>query len=229
MLIESPSGKKMLIDCGSDVRHSLFAQGYKHSDIDAVYVSHLHSDHTGGLEWLGFLKRFIDKQKPSFYISPDQLDEVWNHVLIGGMSSLEDRQATLSSYFKIESVKNNRFTWENYNFQLIKTHHVFSNSHHKPSYGLLISGGTKKILISTDTRFSPDSFKDAFEEAELIFHDCETSKRVSEQHARYEELKTLPPNIKQKMWLYHYNDGVLPDAQKDGFLGFVVRGQSFTF
>jgi ribonuclease BN (tRNA processing enzyme) len=229
MLIESSSGKKMLIDCGTDVRHSLFAQGYMHGHIDAVYVSHLHSDHTGGLEWLGFSKWFVDKQKPSFYISVDQVDEVWNQVLQGGMSSLEDQEANLSSYFQIEPIENNRFIWENYTFQLIKTNHMYSNGQLKPSYGLLISGGTKKIFITTDARFSPDMFQSCFAEADLIFHDCETSTWKSGQHARYEELKTLPLKVKQKMWLYDYNDGKLPDAQKDGFLGFAVRGQTFIF
>ncbi|MEM7589467.1 MAG: ribonuclease Z, partial [Myxococcota bacterium] len=28
---------------------------------------------------------------------------------------------------------------------------------------------------------------------------------------------------------YHYNSGKLPDAKKDGFLGFVKRGQVFDF
>jgi hypothetical protein len=48
-------------------------------------------------------------------------------------------------------------------------------------------------------------------------------------HAHYEELKELPAEIKQKMWLYHYSDGVLPDAQADGFAGFVKPRQEFIF
>jgi len=31
------------------------------------------------------------------------------------------------------------------------------------------------------------------------------------------------------MWLYHYNDGELPYAITDGFLGFVKQGQVFDF
>ena len=27
--------------------------GLGYADIDAVYISHLHADHVGGLEWLG--------------------------------------------------------------------------------------------------------------------------------------------------------------------------------
>jgi hypothetical protein len=31
------------------------------------------------------------------------------------------------------------------------------------------------------------------------------------------------------MWLYHYQDGPLPDAKADGFAGFVNQGQTFEF
>ena len=35
--------------------------------------------------------------------------------------------------------------------------------------------------------------------------------------------------IKNKMWLYGYQAGVLPDAKKDGFCGFVECRQVFDF
>ena len=229
MLLESSSGRKMLIDCGTDVKHSLYAQGFNHGDIDAVYISHLHSDHVGGLEWLGFSKFFIDKQKPALYISPDQQDKLWTNVLSGGMSSLENMNVNLSTYFDVQLINDLCFTWEKHTFQLIKIYHSISNHDYLPSYGLLISGGLKKIFISTDTRFCPALLEPIYNEADLVFHDCETSKRVSGQHAQYSDLKTLDTKIKRKMWLYDYNDGPLPDAKGDDFKGFVVRGQSFNF
>ncbi|CAA9435206.1 MAG: Ribonuclease Z, partial [uncultured Phycisphaerae bacterium] len=51
MLLED-SGKRLLIDCGGDARHAMAAAGYKAADVDALYVSHLHADHIGGIEWL---------------------------------------------------------------------------------------------------------------------------------------------------------------------------------
>ena len=62
LLITAQSGKKMLIDCGSDARFSLAEWGLENNieklDIDAVYISHLHADHIGGLEWLAFSTYF---------------------------------------------------------------------------------------------------------------------------------------------------------------------------
>lgn len=229
MLIESSCKHKLLIDCGSDIRHSLFEQGIGHNEIDAVYISHLHADHVGGLEWFGFSKLFIDKVKPALYISSDQRDKLWNNVLSGGMSSLESEDATLATYFDVQPIHQQSFIWKKFLFQLIKVEHSMSNGVHIPAYGLLITGDSKKIFISTDSRFHPNVLNPIYKQADIIFHDCETSCIASGQHAQYSDLKTLDPVIKAKMWLYDYNDGLLPDAEKDGFKGFISQGQSFDF
>ena len=44
----------MLFDCGEDIKHSLKAANRKVEDLDAVYISHLHSDHCYGLSWLAY-------------------------------------------------------------------------------------------------------------------------------------------------------------------------------
>lgn len=57
----SRNGKFLLIDCGSDIRWSMDMIGLSFKDIDAVYISHAHADHIGGLEWLGFTRYFTRK------------------------------------------------------------------------------------------------------------------------------------------------------------------------
>lgn len=227
MLLESDSGKKLLIDCGGDIRHSLYAQGYRHEDIHAVYISHLHSDHVGGLEWLGFAKHFIERSRPELYISADQASTLWRNVLSGGMSSLESQKATLRTFFNVKKINQLQFDWEDISFHLVKTYHAFNKHTLLPSYGLLFKQNSKHFFVSSDTRLHLDSLMPVFEKADMIFQDCETSVTASGQHARYEELCQLPPAIKNKMWLYDYNDGTLPDAEKDGFLGLVKQGQHF--
>jgi ribonuclease BN (tRNA processing enzyme) len=229
MLLEGGISGRMLIDCGSDIRHSMHGQGYSHAAIDSAYISHLHADHVGGLEWLAFSKFFLDNKKLALYISPDQRDRLWNNVLSGGMSTIENTAANLETFFDVMPIDNLSFTWEKYTFKLIKSYHTISNSNLFPSYGLLIYGDTKKIFITTDSRFCPEKFLPIYNEADIIFQDCETSEWSSKQHAHYNDLKTLDPGIKEKMWLYHYNDGPLPDAKLDGFQGFVKIGQSFDF
>ncbi|RTL11408.1 MAG: MBL fold metallo-hydrolase [Neisseriaceae bacterium] len=230
MLVESAdTDQKLLIDCGGDVRHSLYELGFSAADIDAVYISHLHADHVGGLEWLAFSKFFVEQNKLPLYISTDQKQALWDHVLSGGMSTLEESNSTLETFFKLRSTESNKFIWSGRDFELIKVPHSYSNHELLPSYGLFVSGSKLNIFITTDTRFAPDVLNEAYERADIIFHDCETSSHFSKQHAHYTQLVTLPFHIKQKMWLYDYNDVSLPDAVSDGFKGFVTRGQVFDF
>jgi ribonuclease BN (tRNA processing enzyme) len=50
------NGKKLLIDCGSRTPLALINSGMKLADIDAIYISHAHSDHIGGLEEAAFTR-----------------------------------------------------------------------------------------------------------------------------------------------------------------------------
>ena len=49
----------------------------------------------------------------------------------------------------------------------------------------------------------------------------------SQVHAHYNKLKELDVETKAKMWLCHYQDMELPNAQIDGFKGFIKKGQIF--
>ena len=73
-----------------------------------------------------------------------------------------------------------------------------------------------------------DYYKDIYEKADLIFHDCETMN-ASTVHTHYDFLNKFPSKIKSKMWLYHYQDDKDQDAVADGFAGFVKRGQEFNY
>lgn len=72
MLITAGSGKRILIDCGSDIRFSLREAGiqfrYFGREIDAIYVSHLHADHIGGLEAAALVSFFdVESPKPGLF------------------------------------------------------------------------------------------------------------------------------------------------------------------
>jgi ribonuclease BN (tRNA processing enzyme) len=230
MLLESQSKRRLLIDCGSDARHAAAKLGLTYADINDVYISHLHADHAGGLEWLCFCTKFDPKcEKPRLFIHQDLVNPLWDHQLSGSLGALNrSEHATLSTYFDVVPLTD-AFQWEGIRGELVRTHHIELESDWWTSYGLFLTIGSNKILITTDTQFSPDHFDRCYKEATIIFHECETSTYPSGVHSHYTQLKTLPANIKSKMWLYHYNPGPLPDAKADGFLGFVARGQEFDF
>ncbi len=230
MLLESDDGRRLLIDCGSDARFALAEMGLSYLDITDVYVSHLHADHVGGLEWLCFNTRFDPNYegKPNLYVSGLIVNDLWEHSLSGGLSSLQAEFASLDTFFDVHIVKESKgFDWDGLHFNLVQTTHVMNGEALMPSFGLEFEVNEKKYYLTTDTRFTPDQLHPHYMHADVIFHDCETTDKHSNVHAHYEDLKTLDAKLRSKMWLYHYNPGELPDAKADGFSGFVKKGQEF--
>lgn len=225
-VVEADNGRKFLIDCGSDARFSLKELGISHRDIDAVYISHLHADHIGGLEWLGFCTYFDPSAgKPKLFIVESLVEPLWES-LRGGMQSHEGVILTLDSFFDVTTVEiNNCFSWEYINFCPIQTVHIMNGNSIVPSYGLMISD---KLFFTTDTVFNPQ-IAGFYDKADIVFHDCETYPFRSGVHAHYDDLVTLSDDRKAKMWLYHYAPDPPQDVIGDGFRGFVKKGQSFSF
>lgn len=240
MVITADSGKRLLIDCGSDARFSLGELGCTNMNVgqwvDSVYLSHLHADHIGGLEWLGFCTYFNpDSPKPKLYIVDTLIDSLWDS-LKGGMRSHEGVCLTLDSFFDVKAIQiNQSFEFEQIGFKPIQTVHIMDGMRIVPSYGLLVdrflthrrTGG--KIFITTDTQFCPRQIESFYKWADIIFHDCETYNFKSGVHAHYDDLRTLDKETKGKMWLYHYGPDPKQDPKQDGFLGFVTKGQTFDF
>ncbi|MFW5487032.1 MAG: MBL fold metallo-hydrolase [Desulfovibrio sp.] len=230
-LLFEAGGERLLIDCGSDVRHALHEKGLFYRDIDAVYISHLHSDHVGGMEWLGFSCLFDpETSRPDLYINENLKEKLWFNVLQGGMGSLEGETPDLHSYFKVHSVPNNGFfLWNGVKFQLVQTIHVINGYHYAPCFGLLFNVQGVNVFFSSDIQYAPKQFSMFYEAADIIFHDAETLPLTTGVHPSFEDLCNLPDAVRDKMWLYHYNPGELPDARAAGFRGFVEKGQVFDF
>lgn len=230
MVLESVSGKRMLIDCGVDARHSADALNFTSHDFDAVYISHFHADHCGGLEWLALSRKFAENPvKPKLMIHPTMVDELWQHLLRAGLSTLKDEPCTINTFFDIYPFDDDmHFQWEGIQFELIRTYHVYHLQELRPSYGLFIDDSNTKLLITADTQFTPELFEPYYQDADYIFHDCETTPNKTGVHAHFDSLSTLPKEIKRKMWLYHYSSLYMPKNHGD-FLGFVKRGQVFDY
>jgi ribonuclease BN (tRNA processing enzyme) len=237
ILLES-GNRKLLLDCGGDIRFSLMLAGKRLIDITDVYISHLHADHTGGLEHLMFNTYFHPAiPRPNMFINEKLSVELWTETLRGGAGSLQGRIADLPTYFDVHAIgKNGTFIWEGVEFRLVQVIHYMDGFDIVPSYGLLFkpSPDAPTIFWTSDTQFCPVQIRDFYAMSDLIFHDCETIYRdgkpgKSGVHAHYADLVTLPEATKAKMHLYHYHPGEKPDCVADGFAGWIKRGQVFEF
>jgi ribonuclease BN (tRNA processing enzyme) len=229
MMLIADDGQRLLIDCGSDVRWSLAKQGFSHLDITDIYISHLHADHIGGLEYVGFQTKFDPRcARPRLFVEASLAAPLWNRSLRGGMGIISGTETELDTFFEVCRVTANQpFDWEGIRLEPITTIHVFSPRATVHSYGLLIERDGHRTFLTTDTQFTPGRLADCYASADLIFHDCETGQAKTGVHPHYDDLIQLPAAVRAKTWLYGYPPGPLPDTAADGFLGFVRAGQSF--
>ena len=108
-----PRCKRLLLDCGSDIRFSLHDAGIVPCQISDIYISHLHSDHIGGLEFIGFNTLFNPNCiRPGLYGSQEVLEELWERSLAGGMWAIQGKTTTLETFFQVHAIGDDRcFIW----------------------------------------------------------------------------------------------------------------------
>lgn len=240
MVITAPSGARMLFDCGTDIRFSAQMCGYDSRSFHAIYISHEHADHVGGLEWL-LLNRLFDSSSPRpLLIAEHQLfDRIWTMLQPSLLITVKGRMefAHYVEQCLMQMAEDglgfkhpHAVVWEGLNLKLVENIHVQHPTASLKSYGLLIRSSQDVVYISSDTIFDREQIIRIAHEATVLFQDCEMGFKTG-THAYYDDLLTLPAAVRAKMWLYHYSpiEAAQKDVHADGFCGFVHRGQIFEF
>lgn len=233
----------ILIDCGSLCSRALKKYGQTIKNIENFHITHSHADHTGGLEEAAFMNMYGANKTLSMYISPEYKDILWEHTLKGGLSYSEYSNGpnlTFDDYFKLQPVKfiknSPRPLYEttcgSISLKAFRTTHVPNKKggwdETFNSTGVVIDD---KVVFTGDTIFDREMIDWIFErfpKTEAIFHDCQMFD--GGVHASYNELITLPAEIRQKIYLCHYSDvrkGFTP--RRDGFAGFAIPGVYYVF
>lgn len=194
------NGRKMMLDYGRTVPEALAHAKIKVTDIDDVYVSHLHGDHVGGLEDLAFSRydwgarpqNFKDgagylanieggvgknhNYAPRLIANEKLLVELWDKTLRGGLESMEGFDATIGTFFEPIPIHSNKvFKWEGWDMQLVQQVHIMTGNVISNTYGVLMSQeGHKTVYFTTDSQYcSPRQIEIFYKKADIVFQDCE--------------------------------------------------------
>lgn len=231
----------LLIDCGSLCPYAIEEYGRKITDIRNFYLTHSHADHIGGMEEVALRNYYEIRQRPKIIITDEYKKILWNESLHGGCAygeTTDGHSISFEDYFsQIKPVKIPGTKYPlleanlgNINIKIFDTVHltgINSKGRHFHSTGIIIDD---RIVFSGDARFDYDKIMWMVKHfnIECIFHDSQ--RESGGVHAAYNDLKSLPEDVRGKTFLCHYSDTpAIKEPEKDGFLGYAKRAHYYNF
>ena len=129
----------LLVDCGEPATALLIRQGVRPSELDAVFLTHMHADHTNGLASLcGQILKYPDRRVEVFFPEPSAIEPFVNWCRIIVRDDLPDE--------KLLHLEGIRSFWskDGITVRPIPTEHM------TPSFALSIETPQTRILHTGD-------------------------------------------------------------------------------
>jgi len=234
----------LLIDCGTKCPQAFSELNMPITAVKNFLITHSHADHIGGLEEVALMGRYVTKSKPVMVINETYQHLLWDMSLRGGCESNEEEAGDRLSFKDFFDVLRPHWVPDypretfnvdvgGINIKMMRTKHIPDTSEDWQSSfwscGIIIDN---RVFFTSDTRFDRDliDFYEYRFNFEKIFHDCQFY--TGGVHASIEELNTLTPEVKKKIFLTHYGDNwddFEEKIKKYGFAGLAKQHIFYTF
>ena len=214
--------KRMLIDCGWTAKQALADAHLSVTDIDAIFITHVHGDHVFGLERFGFESRYVHAgYRIRLFVPERVLPVLWDECLKGCMGYSSDGKNELNDFFDVQVVRD-KFVWQNIEFLTFPTTHTKG----KPSFGLRLP---HRFTFTSDTNVI-SGLEQWVEDDLWIFHDAWVAGGDHPAHATIDEMKSAySPRFLRRIWLMHYDDAIEQHVEAlRVFAGWVKQGEVFS-
>jgi ribonuclease BN (tRNA processing enzyme) len=212
-------GRWLLVDCPHPIRKVLregsagLPAPLDVADFDAFVVTHLHSDHSSGLEGVGFYTRYVIGTRPLVAVHPVVGARLWERLAPGMDENDHGERQELSDYFDLAHLDEGRpLRVGPFEIACRRTRH------HVPTWALRVAAGGRTLGLSSDTPFDP-ALIDWLAAADLVVH--ETGDGI---HTSYGKLAALPAPLRARMRLIHFSDEFGPE---DGAIEPLVQGRIY--
>lgn len=170
--------------------------------IDHLLLTHVHGDHMNGVEGVAFYKRLVEGKPLNLVASAEVRSVIWEQRLRASMGTLWDgavlQEKSFDDYFVFQPLSGSEPTVVGpFRIRARRTRH------HVPTSALLIEAGGRVLGYSSDAAFDPELI-DFLAPAHLILHET----NLGPAHSPLSDLATLPTQIRRRMRLVHYPDGL---------------------
>lgn len=227
MLLEH-NDKTLLIDAGSTLQCALDFHKINVKSIDAIFITHLHGDHIGGLEYIGFYRYFgsfpFGSNKPKLFVHPTLIDDLTTYLMVT-MGTTTVGKMTIHDYFDVIVDDADRILSEflDLTVEQVPVNHVGIGD--SIALSIKSTDENKSLFFTGDVRDSKSQNEWGHG---LVFHDCEFAEYQGGVHAQYHELLKLPLWRRNKIILMHSNimvdEWLINKVKHDGFHDIASRG-----
>jgi ribonuclease BN (tRNA processing enzyme) len=201
-------GVWLLIDCPHPLlkmcREAALSAGVPNplEQFRAVVLTHLHGDHSSGLETYIFYLRYALSRKTQLLALPDVSAALWPGHLAGGMEWSISKAGERPARRRLEDFVELTPLSETAEVQVgpfaIRCRRTV---HNIPTTALLIRGGGRCLGYSADTAYDPGLIA-WLSEADLIVHETGSGGL----HTPYADLAAQPAEVRSRLRLIHYAD-----------------------
>ena len=236
--------KNYLFDCGSGVTQRLSAKGIKSSEVEILFLTHLHSDHVMDLYQL-YISGWHQGRETKFkVVGPQGTGEFFHNILrafnkeLKGRIEWEQRPNKEGLDFEVIEI-DETFKFKDADLEVTP----FEVDHYpvEPAYGYQIKfseGEQKSIVISGDTRKSENLIKFA-QNADALVHEVfvnlkfdekrmsqKTLKNVKDYHTGPKELGEIAKAADvKKLILTHFVPPIFDERKLINIISEVYKGQ----